>query len=341
MDRRRFLLLALAGALASPPITEAQRPGKVYRIGFISNGGHRTHDPLRAAFLDGLRELGWVEATNVTMEVRWAEGDLRRHPQLTRDLVAREVDVIVLAGTAAARAATEATRTIPIVVTAVGDPVTAGLVSSLARPGGNLTGLAWQASDLVTKQLQLLQEISPVDDRLAVLAHASNPSARAAVEGAARTLGLKFDVIDIDAPAAISAAFERIQRSRATMLLVLPSPMFFAERRRLTELAARSPRPGRLRGEGVRRRRRSAVLRSELPDHVPAGGELRRSDLQGRSPQRPANGAADEVRVEHQREDGPDARPADSSIASAASRPGCRVNGIGRTDHAGATRLNL
>jgi putative tryptophan/tyrosine transport system substrate-binding protein len=121
----------------------------------------------------------------------------------------------------------------------VGDPVAAGLVSSLARPGGNLTGLAWQASDLVTKQLQLLQEISPVDDRLAVLAHASNPTARAAVEGAARTLGLKFDVIDVDAPAAISAAFERIRRSRATMLLVLPSPMFFAERRRLTELAAR------------------------------------------------------------------------------------------------------
>jgi putative tryptophan/tyrosine transport system substrate-binding protein len=98
MDRRRFLLLALAGALASPPITEAQRAGKVYRIGFISNGGHRTHDPLRAVFLDGLRELGWVEATNLTMEVRWAEGDLRRHPQLTRDLVAREVDVIVVAG---------------------------------------------------------------------------------------------------------------------------------------------------------------------------------------------------------------------------------------------------
>jgi putative ABC transport system substrate-binding protein len=240
MDRRRFLLLALAGALASPPISEGQRAGKVYRIGFISNGGHRTHDPLRAAFLDGLRELGWLEATNLTMEVRWAEGDLRRHPQLTRDLVAREVDVIVVAGTAAARAATEATRTIPIVVTAVGDPVAAGLVSSLARPGGNLTGLAWQASDLVTKQLQLLQEISPADDRLAVLAHASNPSgARAAVEGAARTLGLKFDVFDVDAPAAISAAFERIQRSRATMLLVLPSPMFFAERRRLTELAAR------------------------------------------------------------------------------------------------------
>ena len=113
------------------------------------------------AFRHGLADLGWAERQNIHIEYRWAEGDLGRHPRLVAELVALKVDVIVLAGTAAARAAVHATRTIPIVASALGDPVAAGLVRSLAKPGGNLTGLAWQASDLVTKQLQLLQETVP------------------------------------------------------------------------------------------------------------------------------------------------------------------------------------
>jgi ABC-type uncharacterized transport system substrate-binding protein len=243
MDRRRLLFASLAGVVSSPGILRAQPPGKVYRIGFVSSGSRQTHEPLRLAFLDGLRELGWVERTSFVMESRWAEGDLRRHPGLTRELVSLHVDVIVLAGTAAARAALQATRTIPIVATVLGDPVAAGLVSSLARPGGNLTGLAWQASDLVTKQLQLLQEIEPGAERLAVLAHAANPSSREAVETAARILGLKLDVISIAAPAEIPGALDELVRRRAKMLLVLPSPMFFAERRRLSELAVRHRLP--------------------------------------------------------------------------------------------------
>jgi ABC-type uncharacterized transport system substrate-binding protein len=218
MDRRPFLLAGLAWVLASPGGSRAQPAGKVYRIGFLSNGSRHTHEPLRRAFLDGLRELGWVERTGFVMESRWAEGDLRRHPGLTRELVGLEVDVIVLAGTAAARAALQATRTIPIVATVLGDPVAAGLVSSLARPGGNLTGLAWQASDLVTKQLQLLQEIEPGAERLAVLAHAANPSSREAVETAARILGLKLDVLSIAAPAEIPGALDEMSRRRVSCI---------------------------------------------------------------------------------------------------------------------------
>jgi putative ABC transport system substrate-binding protein len=224
---------------ARPEAGEALEPGKAHRIGFISNGSRQTHQPLLDAFVAGLREHSWIEGTNIVLETRWAEGDMSRHPRLARELVALPVDVIVLAGTAAARAATQATRRIPIVATVVGDPVASGLVSSLARPGGNLTGLAWQASDLATKQLQLLQEIVPATERVAVLAHAANRSPRVAAEAAARTLGMKLDVVEVDAPSAIPAAFETVQRSGARMLLVLPSPMFFVERRRLSELAAR------------------------------------------------------------------------------------------------------
>lgn len=169
----------------------------------------------------------------MALENRWAEGDLQRHPTLARELVTSKVDVIVVAGTAAARAAADATKTIPIVITAIGDPVAAGLVRSLARPGGNLTGMAWQAADLVTKQLQLLREVVPSANRMAVLAHAANPRARTSVETAARVIGVRADVVEVHAPSAIPAAFDTIVRSNAPMLVVLPSPMFFVERRRL------------------------------------------------------------------------------------------------------------
>jgi putative tryptophan/tyrosine transport system substrate-binding protein len=239
MDRRRFLLTSVAGVLATPVTARAQPAGRMSRVGFMANGKRQTHEALRAALVDGLRDLAWVEGKNLAMEDRWADGDLGRHPRLATELAALNVDVIVLAGTAAARAAIQATRTIPIVVTAVGDPVAAGLVRSLARPGANLTGLAWQAGDLVTKQMQLLREMVPTAARLAALFHAANPTARAGVEVAARSLGVKLEILEVGVPADIPAAFEAAQRGRAEAVIVLPSPMFYAARRRLAELAAR------------------------------------------------------------------------------------------------------
>jgi putative ABC transport system substrate-binding protein len=215
----------------------------VHRIGFISNSNPTSGTGLVDAFRRGLADLGWAERQNIHIEYRWAEGDFGRYPRLTAELVALKVDVIVLSGTAAARAAVQATRTIPVVAAVIGDPVAGGLVRSLAKPGGNLTGLAWQARDLVTKQLQLLQETVPRATRVAALGHAVIPGVRASAEGAARSLGMQVRMVDIEAPADIPGAFEAIQRSGAEVLIVLPSPMFYAERRRLAEMAARHRLP--------------------------------------------------------------------------------------------------
>jgi putative tryptophan/tyrosine transport system substrate-binding protein len=243
IDRRTFLAGTGVVLLAAPLGVEAQPVRKVQRIGFIGNAKPTEGTTLVDAFRQGLKELGWVEGRNISIEYRWAEGDLERSPRLVAELVALKVDVIVLAGTVAARAALQATRTIPIVVTIVGDPVVSGLVTSLAKPGGNLTGLAWQANDLVTKQLQLLLEAVPQTTRVAALGHSANPTARTAAEAAARSLGVKLDVIEIGLPADIPGAFEAAKRGRATALIVLPSPMFYGERRRLAELAARHRLP--------------------------------------------------------------------------------------------------
>jgi putative ABC transport system substrate-binding protein len=243
MERRAFLAGTSAVLLAAPLAAEAQQVRKVHRIGFIGNAnpteGRIPVDALR----QGLRELGWVEGQNISIVYRWAEGDLGRSPQLVAELVALKVDMIVLAGTVAARAALQATRTIPIVITIVGDPVAGGLVTSLAKPGGNLTGLAWEANDLATKQLQLLLEAVPQTTRVAALGHSANPAGRTAAEAAARSLGVKLDVINIGLPADIPAAFEAAKRGRPGALIVLPSPMFYGERRRLAELAVRHRLP--------------------------------------------------------------------------------------------------
>jgi putative ABC transport system substrate-binding protein len=237
MNRRRFVLTSLAGVLPAPPVAEPQQAGKVYRIGFLSNSSSASGEALASAFRQGLSDLGWVDRQNVSIEYRWADGDLGRHPRLTAELVARKVDVLVLSGVVAARAALQATRTIPIVEAAVGDPVERGLALSLAKPGRNLTGLAWQSGDLVTKQLQLLREALPRATRMVALRHAVGTPSRMVLQGAARSLGVNLDVIDVGVPADIPGAFGSARRARAEALVVVPSPLFYSERRRLTELA--------------------------------------------------------------------------------------------------------
>jgi putative ABC transport system substrate-binding protein len=243
MDRRAFISGITLGLLAAPLAAEAQQAGKVYRIGFISNSTRPAGAALVGPFQQGLAELGWVEGQNISIEYRWAEGDMGRHPRLAAELVALKVEVIVLAGTAAARAALQATQTIPIVAAVVGDPVASGLVKSLAKPGGNLTGGAWQSGELITKQLQLLQQMAPTATRFAALGHSAMPAARTAVETTARSLGVKLEVFQVSVPADVPAAFKAIERGRAEALIVLPSPMFYAERRQLAQLAARHRLP--------------------------------------------------------------------------------------------------
>jgi putative tryptophan/tyrosine transport system substrate-binding protein len=241
VDRRPFIAGTL-GLLAVPRAARAQRSGQVPRIGYIGNGSPTTPaSPQLEAFRQGLRELGYIEGQTVTIEYRWAEGNVDRLPALAAELVRLKVDVIVLSGTPAIRAAQQATSSIPIVIGVILiNPVDAGFVASLARPGGNITGLASQYEEIVTKQVQLLAETVPKLSRVVFLHHASVPqgvTARAAV-GAADQLGLKTRVLEVSEVAQLEGAFRTARDDRAQALLVLPSPFFNAHRRDLIKLAA-------------------------------------------------------------------------------------------------------
>ena len=171
MRRREFI--TFIGALVTwPLVARAQQGGN---IGILSAGGAGVQAALNSAFFDGLRELGWVEGKNVAFENRNAENQLERLPELAADLVRLKVDVIAASGTLAPLAVKQATKTIPIVMTAAGDPLGSGLVASLARPGGNVTGMSLMAPDLGGKRLELLKEVLPRLDRVAVLWNAANP----------------------------------------------------------------------------------------------------------------------------------------------------------------------
>jgi len=232
------------GLLLAPLAAHAQPAGKVYRIGYLGNV--RPPPPVWEAFLRGLREFGWVEGQNIVIERRNAEGRFERLPDLAADLVGLRVDIIVASGSPAPLAAKRATNTIPIVMMNAGDPVGSGLVTSLGRPGGNVTGLSLLAPALVGKQLELLKEIVPEVKRAAVLTNPGYP-ARAIMlteaDGAARQLGLQLQVLDARGPGEFEAAFSAMTRERAGGLLILVDPMFFGERKRLADLAARSRLP--------------------------------------------------------------------------------------------------
>jgi putative ABC transport system substrate-binding protein len=248
MDRRRFLLTSLAGALAVPLAAVAQPAAKIARIGYltanIAVGSH-----LRDAFLQGLRDLGYVEGRNVVIEYRSAEGALERLPALAAELVALKVDVIVASANLAALAAKQATRTLPIVFTAVGDPVTSGLVASLSRPGGNVTGLSQLAPELVGKCLEQLKQAVPGVSRVAVLwAPGALPERmqKDMLEGAevsGRPLGVRLQFVEARGPADFDRAFSEMTRARAGALTVLASAMFFGEQRRLVDLADKNRLP--------------------------------------------------------------------------------------------------
>ena len=238
-DRRTFIgaMATLAGAM--PHVAQAQ-PVKVPRIGFLGNGDPTSGEPQLKAFHQGLRELGWIEGRTFTIVYRWAEGDSARLPALVAELVQAKVDVIVLSGTPAIAAAQTATRTIPVVFVLLVDPVAMGFVHTLARPGGNMTGLASQFDELITKQLQLLKEAVPNLTRVALLRHVtSSQSILAAAENAARSLGLVSRTLSVTTEADFEGAFKTARSERIGAVHVLPSPYLGARRARLIELAAR------------------------------------------------------------------------------------------------------
>jgi ABC-type uncharacterized transport system substrate-binding protein len=249
MDRRRFLVTSLAGALAAPLVAEAQQATKVARIGYLlSNPAANPH--LHEAFRQGLRDLGYVEGRNLVIEYRSAEGKLERLPALAAELVALKVDVIVAGGgTPAALAAKQATKTIPIVFVPLADPVTSGLVTSLARPGGNVTGLSVLLPELVGKCLEQLTRAVPGVSRVAVLWQPDAYPERTGkdmlkgADVAARALGVRLQFLEARGPADFDRAFSGMTRARAGALTVLTSNMLLGERRRLVDLAAENRLP--------------------------------------------------------------------------------------------------
>ena len=247
---RRALLAALGLSVFPGPLAaEAQPAGNVSRIGYVSTN-LATNPHISEAFRQGLRDLGYIEGQKVLIEWRSAEGKLDRFPALAAELVALKVDVIVAANTQAALAAKQATRTIPIVFAGPSDPVSSGLVTSLARPGGNLTGLASMPTpELVGKCLELLKQAVPEANRIATLWHRDYPEHTqkeilGGAGAAARTLGVRLQFVEArGGPENFDRAFSEIKRAHAGALTVLPSVLFMSERRRLVDLAAKNRLP--------------------------------------------------------------------------------------------------
>jgi len=248
MKRRTFMGMLSGGLLAGPLATEAQQAAKIARIGYLTtNLAANPH--LREAFLQGLRDLGYVEGRSVVVETRAAEGKVGRLPALAAELIALKVDVIVAASTPPALAAKQATRTLPIVFAATADAVASGLVTSLARPGGNVTGLSFLAPELVGKYLEQLTQAVHGVSRVAVLSHPGalgERTERAMLKGAevtARGLGVQLQFLEARGPDDFDRAFSEMTRGRTQALTVLTSIMLFDERRRLVDLAAKKRLP--------------------------------------------------------------------------------------------------
>jgi len=239
------LLLVLA-LLTAPIAVETQQAGKVPRLGILGAYSSSIASPFAEALRQGLRDAGYVEGQNIVLEERWAEGNFDRLPSLAADLVRRKVDVIVAASTPAVQAARQATRTIPIVMTLVSDPVESGIVASLGRPGGNVTGLSLMHPELSGKRLALLKEVSPKISDVAVLWSASTASYSVVLgetEAAARSLGMHLQSVEVRGPAGVDNAFTSMTRDRISALVVLPDPMFRNQHRRIIDLAAKNRLP--------------------------------------------------------------------------------------------------
>ena len=239
MRRREFITL-LGGTAAWPVAARAQQTAKLPTIGFLGPNTPSLDSRRVGAFVQRLRELGWTEDRNVAIEYRWAEGRTERLAEFAAEFVRLKVDVIVTSATPPVIAAKQATSVIPIVFAAVGDPVGTGIVNSLARPGGNATGLSIQATDLAGKRLELLHEVVPGLRRLAIMANPGAPPAvleMAEAQTTARALGLEVVASEIRRPEDIAAAFEAF-KGRAEALYVCNDPLVTTNRTRINTLAS-------------------------------------------------------------------------------------------------------
>jgi putative tryptophan/tyrosine transport system substrate-binding protein len=238
------LALVLPGA---PGAAQAQPAARLHRIGFLGNSTAALEANLVGPFRDGLRDLGYVEGRNVLIEYRWAEGKYDRFPALIGELLAQKVDVIVTAGTPASLAVKKATTSVPIVMVAVGDPVGTGIVTSLGRPGGNITGLTSISTEMDGKRLELLREVIPDVSHIAVLWNSGSPLqvlAEKQTQAAAQMLHMKVLSLGVRTKEEIEDALAAIVRTRPGALLVLADRLFLHYRARIMDFAAQQRLPG-------------------------------------------------------------------------------------------------
>ncbi len=246
-SRRTFLGTLALGLIAAPFPAGAQRAGRIPRIGFLGTSSPSLESHFVEAFTQGLRDLGYVEGQNITIDYRWAEGQDDRFPDLAAELVRLKADVIVTTGTPATLAAKQATKTVPIVMASSGNPVQSGLVASLARPGGNVTGLSIFAPELEGKRLELLKEAVPRLSRVALLWNPANPALTVVFQQtqiAAKALRLTPQpVVEVRRVDDFELAFATIAGARPQALVVLVDRLLLAHRRRIVDFAANSRLP--------------------------------------------------------------------------------------------------
>ena len=246
MRRRDFIKFILGSAAAWPLPLRAQQAVKVYRIGYLGVTSHAEYTREIEALLKGLRQLGYEEGKNIAIHYEFAEGDYNRLPVLAAKLVNLNVDVLIAHSTPGARAAKQATSTIPIVVAAMADPVEVGLVTSIARPGGNLTGLTFFFAEICAKRVELIKEAVPAAARLGVLVNPANPSGKAALTAMQRTASsLRVELLPVDVRAVddIAGAFAMLASRGAQALTSIEDPLLISNARYLAELATQNRLP--------------------------------------------------------------------------------------------------
>jgi putative tryptophan/tyrosine transport system substrate-binding protein len=246
--KRREVITLLGGAAAAWPVTaRAQQPsGKVYRIGFLGVTSRAEYRGNIDALHRGLRQLGYEEGMNIVVEYRWAEGRYDRLPELAAELVKLNVNVLVTHSTPGARAAKQATSTIPVVMAAVGDPVEAGLVASLARPGGNLTGLTFFFVEVCAKRVELIKEAVPTLTRLVILVNPANPAhpiALSIMQHTAAALGVELIPIEVKARDDLAPAIATVAAGRAPALVTIEDPLIISNARQIADFAQQNRLP--------------------------------------------------------------------------------------------------
>jgi len=225
-DRRKLIVALGAGALTAPFGSFAQPQGKVWRIGVLGAGSPAGWAPMVEALRAGLRELGYIEGSNINIDYRWADGQYDRLPELVADLIRLKVDVIVTHATAGIGAAKRATTTMPIIMASIGDPVASGLLTNLSRPGGNITGLSFFTSEIGSKRLELMKEAMPDIRRVAVIWDRSLPRGfTAPMEAAARTLKIAVELIDVNSADLLESTFSALAKKRVRGALIRETPM--------------------------------------------------------------------------------------------------------------------